>query len=194
VCQHEKGLVPPTLTDRDLNLLVELARALQQALDQALNPDEAIDGAQGLALDLARALAPALKLDIARTLAQALALVLNRDLDITKSLLDVGKIRERSKSLRQQAQRTGGSIDEREKRLLGCALEILITEPDSLACRRAFLDYEMCLFDLVRPHLSQYRLNQMAPIGLTLRLRLSRINGEVPPYEGILLVRDKTAP
>ena len=104
-------------------------------------------------------------------------------------------MRKISEDLRQQAQHEGSSISGSRKRLLACLLEILIAGgDDNFASRRAQLDYEMCLFDLVRPHLSRDRLDKLAPIGLTLQLLLARMDGEIPPYEGILLVRDKIAP
>jgi len=65
-----------------------------------------------------------------------------------------------------------------------CLLEILIAKDDLFAGRRALLDYELCLFELVRPHLSRDRLDKLAPIGLTLQLLRARIDGEVAPLRG----------
>jgi hypothetical protein len=138
-----------------------------------------------------------------RALALAIGRAIDLDLDLDRGLaldikvvprLDVGRMREISESLRQQAQCEGPCIAASRKQLLVCVLGIFIAESDEFARRRAQLDYEMCLFELVRPHLSRERLEKLAPTGLTLRLLRARMDGEVPPYEGILLVRNKIVP
>jgi hypothetical protein len=68
------------------------------------------------------------------------------------------------------------------------------SKDNTFAIRRAQLAYEMCIFDLVRPYLNRDRLDKLAPIGLTIKLLLARMDGEIPPYEGILLVRNKITP
>jgi hypothetical protein len=133
-----------------------------------------------------------------RELDRELALTRDRRLALTRELqlaiepsIDVGKVRTILDSLRQQEEPEEDSVSVSRKRLLGCLLEILLAKDDKFAVQRAELDYELCLFDLVRPHLSRDSLVKLTPIELTLRLLLSRRVGELEPYEGILLVRDK---
>lgn len=163
--------------------------------------DRPLGGIFARARDRARVRNRTLTLALARDRASVLgfALILafeseiNIDFDVICSL-DVGRIRAIAKSLGQQTQHDRSGASGVRRRLLGALREILTVEDDRFAARRAQLNYELCLFDLVRPHLSRDHLDRLAPIGLTLRLLLARIDGEVPPYEGILLVRDKAAP
>jgi hypothetical protein len=152
--------------------------------------------ARRLVSDLASVRAHVPVLDLAIDLAHALAIASDLDLDLADTILpspDVGKMRAISGSLRQQAERASASVSGARMRLLGCLLEILCAGDDRLAARRAVIEYELCLSDIIHPHLSADSQDQLDldSMRLTFRHLRARAAGEIEPYEGILLVRDK---
>ena len=150
--------------------------------------------ARRLVSDLASVRAHVPVLDLAIDLAHDLAIASDVDLDLADAILpspDVGKMRAISGSLRQQAERAGASVTGARMRLLGCVLEILCAGDDRFAARRGEIDYELCLSDIIHPHLSRDSQVELASIRLALRNLRARAAGETEPYEGILLVRDK---
>jgi hypothetical protein len=88
----------------------------------------------------------------------------------------------------------GDRVSGRRRRLLVCLLDVLTAGTDPVATRRAWRNYAICLLDIAHPHLNRKSLDKLEPIEFTLRLLVAREAGEVQPYEGILLVRDRNAP
>jgi hypothetical protein len=193
------GLVFDLARDRVFDLALNLAnlalaRTLAIALDRARDLD--LDPARDRDRRTARDRAP----DLARDLDHALAIALHLTGDLASDLAardlasEIREIRAIASNFFSGIQNEGDPASGRRRRLLVSMRDVLTAGTDPVAARRAWRTYAICLLDIAHPHLNRKGLDKLEPIEFTLRLLIAREAGEVQPYEGILLVRDRNAP